>query len=165
MEINIIGMGEGKELVPQTGRRWGITRVIHEMPVDVLFDIHDPKKLDNTGLFLARKQLAKDKHILFYDTENYPLKKIIKEFGTDFFSNSVCYAIALAIHEGATAISLYGVNHSRWNKIEYIRQKPAVDFWIGMAIGRGVKVNIYGPMSEICKLYNGKLYGYEIACI
>jgi hypothetical protein len=91
---------------------------------------------------------------------SYPIDEVIRYFGTDYFTNTVDYAIALAIYRKFTGIGLYGVNMS--NATEYAYQKPGVEFWIGQAMGRGIKVTVHGNLSTILKTRDGLLYGYGI---
>jgi hypothetical protein len=44
---------------------------------------------------------------------------------------------------------------------EYAHQKPSVEFWVGFAMGRGVKVEVHGQKSSILKTRNGLMYGYQ----
>lgn len=92
----------------------------------------------------------------------YPIEKIVKHFNTQFFSNGICYMIALALYQGATKIRLWGVNHNHHaNPSEHRDQKAGVDFWVGRAGGMGVDVEINGILSEVGKTPTGFMYGYE----
>jgi hypothetical protein len=64
--------------------------------------------------------------------------------------------------QGAKEIELYGVNQA--GSHEYSEERGGVEYWIGVANGRGVKVTIYGKYSQLMK-YKGRygnniLYGY-----
>jgi hypothetical protein len=89
----------------------------------------------------------------------YPIEKVIEEFQADYFTCGVAYAIALAIYFKWEAINLYGVSLGIAH--EYSFEKPCVEFWIGMARGRGVEVCIFGE-SEVLKAPTRTLYGYNI---
>jgi hypothetical protein len=62
---------------------------------------------------------------------------------------------ALALLEGYRRIEIYGFEMS--DELEYEKQRPCGEFWIGMAMGMGVE--IYTP--DNCQLLNGELYGYN----
>jgi hypothetical protein len=96
--------------------------------------------------------------IPYIDLTNYPIKEVVDYFGTDYFTNTVDYALALAIFKGFTEIDLYGVNMA-WES-EYSYEKPGVEFWIGQAMGRRIKVNVFGKESTILKTKDGLMYGY-----
>lgn len=90
----------------------------------------------------------------FITNENFPLK----QFDLDYFTNSVCYMIALAIAEGYQKIELYGVNQA--GLFEYMEQRKGVEFWIGYALGKGIEVYINPPSSLLTNTKNTP-YGYE----
>lgn len=72
-----------------------------------------------------------------------------------YFSSSVAYAIALAIHLGYQRIEIYGIEMDSNTEYEY--QRPGVYFWTGLALGRGCQVVVH----EQSQLFRGPLYGYE----
>lgn len=72
-----------------------------------------------------------------------------------YFTSSFAYMMALAIHEKFDVIELYGIDME--NNTEYGYQKPCGEFWIGIALGRGIKV-ILPKESLLC---DADLYGYE----
>lgn len=160
MKISIIGKGRGWELAPPTGTTLGITQLILRRPVTRVIDMNDYSlwgKIEEREAMESRAK-AQAEGSPYIDRDNYPLQAVIDHFGTDYFSNTVDYALALSVLEGFTEIDLYGVNMS--NRTEYAYQKPGIEFWVGMAMGRGVKVSAYGAMSTILKTRDGKLYGY-----
>ncbi len=72
--------------------------------------------------------------------------------GQPYFTNTIAYMMALAIMEGFERIELYGVEMAAGT--EYAYQKACLEYFIGMAQGRGIE--IYLP--EHCSLMNAKLY-------
>lgn len=206
-------MGKGKELAPHTNV-WGVNSLIFERDVDVHFDMHDERNMKPHQVERRDKiiKIANEKNIPVYSCHHipgttyrrYPIEDVVTRFPRAFFSNAICYMLALAIVRGAYKINLFGVNHAKvgiqtdtykfkdivsadeldvmdpsareyvesmWNvpqykripsMEEYINQKPAVDYWIGVAEGLGITVNIYGKNSELCKNHNGTVYGYQI---
>lgn len=92
----------------------------------------------------------------------YPKDVVIAGVG-NLFTSSVDWMLALALHEGATEIGIYGVDmalNDSGVKSEYGHQRPACYYYIGLATGRGVKVTI-PPESELLRC--PQLYGYETA--
>ena len=85
----------------------------------------------------------------------YPLKEVSNGY-LQLFSCSVSYMIALAVYENFKEILICGVELA--SEEEYAEQLPSVLYWIGIALGKGIKVTI----SENCCLLNRiiKLYGY-----
>ena len=160
--VNIIGKGQGWENAPVEGETWGITQLILRRPVKRVIDMNDyslwgPVEAEEARLSRIK---AMDLGIPYIDLENYPLQEIIDYFATDYFSSTVDYAIALAIYERFSEINLYGVNMS--NLSEYSYQKPGVDFWCGVAIGKGINLKSHSPISTIMKTRDGLLYGYGL---
>jgi hypothetical protein len=159
-KITIVGKGTGWEDAPLTGETWGITQLILRRNVSRVIDMNDYSLWGDKEAREAEesRRRAAELKVPYVDLSNYPLAEVIADFNTDYFSNTVDYTLALAIHEGFMEIDLYGVNMS--NPGEYAYQKPGVEFWIGMAMGRGVNVRTFGDHSTILKTRDGKLYGY-----
>jgi hypothetical protein len=77
----------------------------------------------------------------------------IDKQGDKYFSSTFCYALALGIHQGYKTIEVHGAEME--TDTEYKYQRDGVTFWLGIAIGRGVKVKAY------TKIFDFPLYGYE----
>ncbi|HHW09101.1 MAG TPA: hypothetical protein GXX29_03905 [Firmicutes bacterium] len=68
----------------------------------------------------------------------FPLKKVKAEFGR-CFTSSASYLIALAILEGYDVIGLWGIDVRRK---EYLRQRGAIKYLLGVAKKKGIKILI-----------------------
>lgn len=77
----------------------------------------------------------------------YPLKEITDTFG-NYFTNTVSWMLALAIYEGFEEIGIWGVDMAV--STEYYYQRPSCEYFIGLAIGRGIKVTI-PPEADLLK--------------
>ncbi len=95
-------------------------------------------------------------------SEPYPFLDIMDYFHLNaehvrYFTSSFCFMMALAIYEEFDEITLLGWEMS--SKEEYGNQKAAAEFWIGVAIGKGIKI----WLPQDCKLLGQtvQLYGYE----
>lgn len=93
--------------------------------------------------------------------ESYPLEEVVGQFGIPYFVNTISYMIAYAMLKGYKRIALFGVNQQ--SASEYMYHKPCVEFWIGMALGQGIQVEVHGNRSEVCQNTNGILYGYRVS--
>ena len=60
----------------------------------------------------------------------YPLDAMLKKFG-DYFTNSISWMLALAIHEGFEEIHVYGVDMAV--DTEYHHQRPSCEYFLGLA--------------------------------
>src|SRR5215467_7046976 len=91
----------------------------------------------------------------------YPLEAMCSEFALPhtpkaYFTNTISYMVALAITEGFAEIQLFGVDMAQ--DTEYASQRPSCEFFLGIAVGRGVRV-VPHPASDILKTTH--LYGFE----
>lgn len=78
-----------------------------------------------------------------------------------YFTNTVSWLLAYAIDEGATHISVYGVDMAQQEKgvkSEYAYQRPSVEYFIGLAQGRGIEVFV-PEESDLMKA--ARLYGID----
>jgi len=76
----------------------------------------------------------------------YPLQEIIdffelEEENTDWFNNTVAYAVAYAIYKGYDEIHLHGIDYMGDTEIR-LRQKECTTFWLGVAMGRGIRIRV-----------------------
>src|SRR3990172_5860996 len=175
--VAVCGTGEGWQLLPKsTGRTIyclnDFVRIEkYQVQPDVLFimDVLSEKPqivsgLDNLGDMVARINamkvplIAPFKYAEIPLSQAFPLKECVKEFGLPYFSNTICYMIAYALLQGAEEIDTYGVNQA--GSMEYNLEKPAVEYWLGIAAGRGVKVTIHGDKSLL--LSNRARYGGDV---
>jgi hypothetical protein len=162
--VTIVGKGRGYEDAPLDNGSviWAITQMNLRIPCHLVIDMNDytlwgkREELEAQG----SKKMAELNEVPYIDRDNYPLHEITKRFEVDYFTSTVAYAIALAVHQGFDEINLYGVPLE--HHTEYAHQRPCVEFWIGVAKGRGILVNIYGEHSTLLKDINGKLYGYNL---
>lgn len=97
------------------------------------------------------------------DSVAYPLKEINAEFLTNMtyegrpvknFKTSMSYLLAFAIYQGYDRIDTYGIELVG---NEYKGQNSNYAFWVGVAIGRGVKVDHHCSRG----MFDAPLYGYE----
>lgn len=88
----------------------------------------------------------------------------------DWYNSSPAYMLALAIHEGAETIGLWGIDVR--DDSEFAYESPCLEYLIGLAVGRGIEVIIpEGPthlnifrgegikLGEMMPVYK-KRYGY-----
>lgn len=113
----------------------------------------------------------------FANGVQYPLGEILEHFkhlaGRQYLTNSVSLEVALALYEhdmGETVseIGMWGVDmaqhalkgagHVGWFTSEYARQRPSVEYWIGIAEGKGIKFTV-PSQSDILKA--ACIYGYH----
>lgn len=162
-KVAIVGSAEStRDLAPFDDRAWEIWGLAwrNYRRVDRLFDIHDrvlwptyapPGYLTRLAECGVPVYLAAS-HPDVPDALVYPREAIHAALGgvADFWTSSIAYMLALAIHEAepGDAISIYGVDMALSD--EYAYQRPACEYLIGLARGRGVSVEI-PERSTLCR--------------
>ena len=99
----------------------------------------------------------------------YPLKRISKKFGTQYFSDTIAFMVAFALDYATDIVDgklklngkcdclrFYGVDMHEFG--EYGLEKGGVEFWIGWARGLGMDVYI-SEGSTLLRTITGKPYG------
>ena len=180
--IGILGSGSGWNLFPFQSDHTVyclndyVYQERYQIKPDVLFimDILDEKPLvvaglSNLGDIVQRINkmgiplVAPFKYAEIPLSEAFPLKECVKEFGLPYFNNTISYMIAYALLKGAKEIDIYGVNQA--SSSEYFYEKASVEYWIGIAVGRGVKITINGDKSELlankARFGGSLLYGFN----
>ncbi len=97
----------------------------------------------------------------------YPLREVIDFVKSDYFTNTISYQIALAIMEIEQGnyeprIGVWGVDMAVQSDLmgnaEYSHQRPSCEYFLGLAIGRGINV-ILPPECDLLK--TRFLYGWN----
>ncbi len=178
-KVAIVGYTTTKDMAPYDDKEfeiWGLNDLYkHIKKYDRWFQIHTPETVDRTYEQNPQTRVPWGTHkadlakmgipVYMQDVEpdipnsiKYPLDEIIEHFGSDYFTNSISYMIALAVMEGFEEIHVYGVDMATTQDSEYAHQRPSCEFWLGIAMGRGIKV--YIP-DEADLLKTRFMYGYE----
>ena len=144
---------------------WGVNELYKAVPrIDVLFELHDRFWLTQKERNPEHLKWLQETSIPVYMLDHYediprsirfPIELIVKEFGT-YFTNSISYLIALAIYLKFDEIGIYGVDMA--TDSEYGSQRPSVEYFIGVARGRGIDV-ILPAECDLCKTMH--MYGYH----
>lgn len=90
----------------------------------------------------------------------FPLEAVINSCGVPYFNSTAAYAVALAIHEGAEVISLFGCDYTYPNAHHAEKGRACVEFWLGVATARGIEVRLAGQTSLMDAIEGRQLYGY-----
>lgn len=128
------------------------------------FELHTERVLreaqawDGLSPYLSRMG---DKLTVFFPNEaypqakQYPIEEVKARFGK-YFTSSISYMIALALHEGATHIGLWGVDMI--GDGEYGMQRSCCEYFLGMARGMGVTI----ALADECPLLRAeRMYALE----
>jgi hypothetical protein len=170
-KVCIVGFAPGRANAPFDDldfEFWGINEMWLDPVVkrcDVLFELHDYRWIVEDKRVKGHiKWLRENREVPVFMQQHfedipmsvpYPKDEIVRRFGS-YFTNTISWEVALAIHLGFKEIHIYGVNMA--NEIEYASQRPSCEYFIGLARGMGIRVYI-PPESDLLKcLY---LYGFE----
>lgn len=92
----------------------------------------------------------------------FPVYEVLHRFGT-YFNNSISYMMALAAMQGATHVSVYGVDMAQSDPVmgrngEYEHQRPSCEYMLGVLKGMGIEVFVPGE-ADLLKVKH--LYAFE----
>ena len=146
--------------------KWGLPWSAYWEGMDRHFEMHDLSLLNDVRC--KRKpdyfdQLAQCNVLYmqedFRNAKRYPFEDVATTTGY-YWNSSIAYIMAMAIHEGADEIGIWGVDMK--DSEEYSYQRPNMEYLIGLAMGRGIKVTIH-ESSPLCKFNTEgiKFYDFE----
>jgi len=94
----------------------------------------------------------------------FPLQKVMDYFRWNgYFNNTAAYAVAYAIYKGFTRISLFGIDFTYPNSHDAERGRACVEYWIGVALEKGIIVEVPQSSTLIDAMYpeRERWYGYD----
>jgi hypothetical protein len=156
LKVAVIGLSpRTHDLAPWNDpewQKWGLPWDEAYWPrLDRCFEMHDMRLLASEHCKRKPGYLARLQTLPVYTQDNYPFDAVAQSIGAYYFNSSIAYAMALAIHEGAEEIGVWGVDLVADE--EYAYQRPNMEYLIGLARGKGIKVFIPDE-SALCK-FNG----------
>lgn len=183
-KIAIVGFADSRKEAPYADNSWeiwGVNDLYHYVPrVDVTFELHH---LGNLGkrrnpAHIQWLQSGKAPVVMweanpaFPSARPFPRQMILDEFGS-YFTNSISWMMALAMHEMSSPtqladgrvlrlanpdvqLGIWGVDMAA--ESEYGSQRPSCEHFVGMAVGMGIPTFIPGT-SDLCKTV--ALYGID----
>lgn len=145
------------------------------IPADRLFEPHVLSEIDRYDAHLEgrlrgqyREGLRgldmpiymKEAYPEFPSAVRYPIEDVITTIGVDYFTSSIAYMAALAIHEhrigrAVRKIGIWGVDLCADGEYQY--QRPCVEYLIGLARGMGIQVFV--PKNSTLLTSPGGRYG------
>jgi hypothetical protein len=154
LKVAVAGLAQSSRHLIPWGKCevWGLAWDSERYRLDRAFEMHDMKTMQGSVAPIYRDlagYLDKIRHCqrLYMaeaypevpGCERYPFEQVADKCGA-YWESSIAYMASLAITEGAEEISIYGVN-MRADE-EYAYQRPNLEYLIGLAKGRGIKVNV-----------------------
>lgn len=93
----------------------------------------------------------------------FPLEDVVNQHPQSYFNSTAAYAVAYAIHVGATKISLWGCDFTYPNSHDAEKGRACVEFWMGIAAEKGIQLSMPKTTSLMDALYQQaeRFYGYD----
>ncbi len=151
VKIAIVGLSPSSREAPWEDGEWelwGLPWDDYGWPVfSRCFEMHDLRLLESEHSkrkpdYMERLSHCQNLYMqdaYFPFAKRYPFEEVAKTTGA-YWNSSIAYAMAMAIHEGADEIGLWGVDMK--GDDEYGYQKPNMEYLIGLALGKGIKVHL-----------------------
>lgn len=173
LKVAIVGLSSTThDLAPWSDpawEKWGLPWDAYWARMDRLFEMHDRRLLESEysnrrpGYFELLRTCGVPLYMQdAYDdlgATRYPFEAVGEDTGR-YWNSSIAYAMAMAIHEGAEEIAIYGVDMAADD--EYGYQRPNMEYLVGLAKGKGIKVTIPWQ-SPLCKFqpYGIRFYNHQ----
>lgn len=168
MKIAIVGLSPTThDLAPFDDEEWEVWGLPWDNGYmhyyDRLFEMHDIRLLQSEASGRHPEYLADLQEIevpLYMHKKYFPNVTEYPDTGIGYLNSSIAYMIALAIHEKADEIAIYGVDMQ--GDDEYGYQKPNIEYLLGLAEGRGIKVTV-PEESPLLKFNPSGIWFYDIS--
>lgn len=149
-KVSIVGKGLTRVYAPAPGKDWECWG----LPSDEQFDLFDRLlEIHPSGFWMFNKFDYRERLVKFGDrlwvrdpvkwlpeAHTYPMADVRGLVG-DYLASSVSYWAALAILEGCDELSIAGCDFVVPGA-ERMYQRPSLEYLIGFARGRGIKVTV-----------------------
>lgn len=162
-EVCIFGTAPSRVNAPENIESWGTgyCPVYIKRTFSKVFEIHKDlpsehiKRLSDYDCTVYAQEKLDIKNSKVFPYEE--LTEYFKDYnGQYFYTSTIAFMIAYAIYLNYDIIHLYGADCREEDG--YRTQREAITYWVGVAEGKGVKVNI-AKSSELFKI--PYIYAYE----
>jgi hypothetical protein len=167
-KIALIGSAPTVDLAPWYDPSWEIWAHATVHPyckrVDRYFDLHPWEWISTKPVPGYLKWLADNQTPIYMQRKfskvpaslRFPRERLEAEYPR-YFTSHVAWMIALALAEGVSHLGFYGIHYALDE--EHKKQRAGCEFWMGIAVGRGVQI-VNPPGSPLLREPSW-LYGYE----
>ena len=94
----------------------------------------------------------------------FPLLDVVKDTGSSYLNNTVCFAIAFALYNKAARLNMFGVDFTYKGNLHFAEAgRACVEFWLSKCITAGMIVSV-APRSGLLDTdvpLKDKIYGYH----
>ncbi len=93
----------------------------------------------------------------------FPLAAVLSAHPMGYFNSTAAYAVAYAIHFGATKISLFGFDFTYDDVVHAERGRACVEWWLGVASSLGIEIAMPQTTSlmDAYHTQRDRFYGYD----
>ena len=93
----------------------------------------------------------------------FPLAEVLTRFPYGYFNSTAAYAVAYALHVGATKISCFGMDFTYADANDAEKGRACVEFWLGMAAEMGIEISLPKTTSLLDAYHTqaDRFYGYD----
>ena len=150
--VAIVGTGPGRHVAPWSDDSfcWWALNEIPQPRADRHFELH-PMSVQNVEELAWLGACPVPCYVLDLGASSqfgqvvknavqYPLDRLLAAGYRNYFTCTFAYQISLALLDGFREIALYGVQLHLGSARERVWERACVDYWIGVAEGRGVRV-------------------------
>lgn len=149
MQIAILGKGESRRDVPGW-ECWGLATDPDTESFRKVFEMHRHERWKHWPGHLQRltdfgqRLVIREQHKDLPKAQAYPCGAA----SLDYFTNSVCYMIAMAAMYRPERIGLWGCDLNHLDLSEHVKQMRCMEFWLGVAHGHGIQI-VLPPESKL----------------
>ena len=105
------------------------------------------------------------KHPDYPGLVEFPLEEVCNICPNGYFNSTAAYAVAYAIHQGATRISCWGMDFTYPDAHDAEKGRACVEFWLGVASARGIQIAVPRTSTLLDAMYPmtgpDRFYGYD----
>lgn len=166
-KVAICGTAESLPAAPYDDKEWEVWSLSCSLTYpafkrwDRIYEMHDKEYWGHPDILKRLNEQAKcdiwmqDVYPEVPRSRKFPLAEVAEGYHNNF-TNSIVYMIAHAVYEKVSHIALFGVHMAADS--EYGEQRPACEYWMGIAEANGISIHIQGPSAILQCRY---LYGYD----
>lgn len=187
--VVIVGLGPSSEQYMDTVKRlgsrkrfcdevWAINAMGSVIDCDLIFHMDDVRVQEIRARAAPSSNIAamvealkhsrvpvvtSRKHPDYPMLVEFPLEDVLNNLGHEYFNSTAAYAVAFAIHVRATKISCFGMDFTYPKAHDAEKGRGCVEFWLGFAQARGIKVALpkKTTLMDACYSRKDRLYGYD----
>jgi hypothetical protein len=168
-KIALVGSAPSIDATPWHDPTWEIWAhaTVHSLctRVDRYFDLHPWKWITEKDVPGYVQWLKQTKTPVYLQEQRadvvsslrFPKERLLAEW-PEYFTSHAAWMIALALSEGVTHLGFFGIHYA--GDEEHQEQRPGCEFWMGVALGRGVQL-VIPPDNPLLKEPKWRLYGYR----